>query len=387
MQLKIPNLKLYRNLASGQVWAPRWEPGPGLRRKGWKGQDLKSQTGEWLGLDEAVARARALNAEVAAWRTAGAVRRRPPPSRKPARTCRHLIEHWQATPEYQALAASTRADYASKASIWLAEFGDRAVAAIGAKVLRNYWRELHAARGHAMANGVLAVVRAALTHARQEEWIDANPAFGLKLKTVAPRCVVFAPAEIERLIAAAERLRLPSVADAIVIALHTGQRQGDVLALELPQAVAGRTVFRQSKTGARVSVPHTPELERRLEAVRARRAAGTIVDLALARRVVLDEAGRPYTRESFGRAWRQVRAAAAADMPAIAGKLFLDLRDTAVTRLALAGCTVPEIRAVTGHTLATVHDVLAHYLALDDALAASGIDRLKAWMTEEGIAI
>ena len=27
---------------------PRWEPGPTLRAKGWKGRDLKSEQGEWL---------------------------------------------------------------------------------------------------------------------------------------------------------------------------------------------------------------------------------------------------------------------------------------------------------------------------------------------------
>jgi hypothetical protein len=74
-------------------------------------------------------------------------------------------------------------------------------------------------------------------------------------------------------------------------------------------------------------------------------------------------------------------------VPGLAGKWFLDLRDTAVTRLALAGCTVAEIRAITGHTLETVHQVLKHYLALDDAMARAGIERLVTWLKEQGIAI
>ena len=61
-------------------------------------------------------------------------------------------------------------------------------------------------------------------------------------------------------------------------------------------------------------------------------------------------------------------------------KQFPDLRDTAVARLALAGCTVAEIRAITGHTLETVHKVLKHYLALDDRMADAGIAKLKNWM-------
>jgi integrase len=42
---------------------------------------------------------------------------------------------------------------------------------------------------------------------------------------------------------------------------------------------------------------------------------------------------------------------------------FHDLRATAVTRLAIAGCTVPEVSAITGHSLQDVEAILrAHYL-------------------------
>jgi len=42
---------------------------------------------------------------------------------------------------------------------------------------------------------------------------------------------------------------------------------------------------------------------------------------------------------------------------------FHDLRGTAVTRLVLSNCTVPEIAAITGHSLETVQQILdAHYL-------------------------
>ena len=52
-------------------------------------------------------------------------------------------------------------------------------------------------------------------------------------------------------------------------------------------------------------------------------------------------------------------------------------RDTAATRLALAGCTVAEIRAITGHTLKTEHNALKHDLALDDRMADAGVAQLK----------
>ena len=58
---------------------------------------------------------------------------------------------------------------------------------------------------------------------------------------------------------------------------------------------------------------------------------------------------------------------------------FHDLRGTAVTRLALSNCSVPEIPAITGHTIATVEQILdAHYLGGRVELAESAIKKLSA---------
>jgi hypothetical protein len=367
---------------------PRWEPGPGLRAAGHSGVDLKDSSGVWLPYAAAIARVQEMNAEVAARRTAGGPSRR---ARRPMRHAQDCLALWQAlkaSPRWPRLAARTRDDYDSKAGHWLAAHGDVPVPALRNHDLYRFWERCVTERGHAMANGILAVARLALSYAVRIGWITVNPARGLGLDGVAPRCVVWSPSEVEAVLAAADRLGLTPVGDAVVIALHTGQRQGDVLALETPQIVAGRALFRQSKRGARVAVPLTPQLEARLAAIRERRRLpGPIVPFYAETRLVLSTRGEPYSSEGFGRDWRKVRAEAAIAVPGCADKLFLDLRDTAVTRLALAGCTVPEIRAITGHSMQTVHSVLAHYLALDDRMATSAIDRLRAWMTEEGIAI
>jgi hypothetical protein len=57
---------------------------------------------------------------------------------------------------------------------------------------------------------------------------------------------------------------------------------------------------------------------------------------------------------------------------------FNDLRGTAVTRLALVGCTEAEIAAITGHSMRDVRSILdAHYLHRDPALAESAIRKLE----------
>lgn len=377
---------------------PRWEPGPTLRRQGFKGRDLRDESGGWLDFGNALKAASAINDEVAAWRRTGVRGDAKKKRVVPARSCQALYDLYTGgeeektpSPKWARLRPSTKVEYKSKLRTFLAEFGDKPVAAIETAHLYRWWEELHETRGHSAANGTIRVVSALLAHARRIGWRRDNPASELGMDGVAPRVVTWTPSEIAHLVKTADEMGQAAIGDAIVIALHTGQRRGDVLALELPQVVNGRAVFRQLKTGSRVSVPHTPQLQERLEAIRRRRALSgtTVVDLELARRVVLDDKGRAFDgdagKERFGVYFAAVRAEAAKAMPAIAAKQFLDLRDTAVTRLALAECTVPEIRAITGHKLATVHQVLAHYLANDDRMADTAIEKLTAWIKAEGI--
>lgn len=373
----------YLKLRDGR---PRWEPGPRLRPQ-FRGTDLKDASGAWLGLEAAIAAAERLNREVAEWRRTGRVRRVDPvPPRRPARTFAALWDAYIKSPEYKAKAPRTRADYASKMRIFLDAFGDIPVHHIRRADLRRYWELAFKERGHAMANGLIAVAKLVLSYGELLEWIERNPAARLKLLGVPPRIVVFTDAEIEALIEAGDAIGHPEVADAVIVALHSGQRQGDVLALERLAIEDGRIAFKIRKTGARVRVPLTPQLAERLEVIAARHRAGAVVDLTAARRVVQWRGG-PYTPGWFGKHWRVVRQAASARAPGLIKKKFMDLRDTAITRLALASCTVAEIRAITGHSLETVHTVLKHYLALDDRMAESAIRKLRSYMEAEGIAV
>jgi integrase len=90
--------------------------------------------------------------------------------------------------------------------------------------------------------------------------------------------------------------------------------------------------------------------------------------------VLVNSEGRPWTSDGFRASWRKACAAAR-----VVGVTFHDLRGTAVTRLALAGCTDAEIATLTGHSLKDVHAILdAHYLSRDPALAESAIRKLES---------
>src|SRR5262249_32575394 len=157
-----------------------------------------------------------------------------------------------------------------------------------------------------------------------------NPASSLGLEIVPPRIVVWTPAEVARMIELADAMGVPSVGDAVIVALHTGQRQGDVLTLEMPQIDGGTAKFAPSKTfgrgGSRSAVPLTPQLAQRIAAIRERRAAARVAELGTRDLVILSErTGQPYDRNSFGKAFRPVREAAARDFPGLQDKWFLDL--------------------------------------------------------------
>lgn len=386
MSSDIPYLKLFRSVGTKAVYQPRWEPGPKLRGANLKGRALKDNAGQWLQPDAARAEAERLNAEAARIIASGK-RQRPQGPRRHPRSVEALWETYKASPKWAAKADATKADYEAKARFLLAEFGEVPVAAIEHSHLYSWWETLHASRSHAMANGVLAVTRLLLSYAVKRGWRRDNPALKLGLESLSPRVVVWLPAETEAFVAAADRLGKHGVADAFVLALHTSQRLADVLALAEHRCEGEKVRFLQSKTGARVTVPLTDQLSCRLAEIRRRPNAAGVVEIGRAGPLVRRPDGSEYDRFSFNKDFRTVRDEVE-ELHADAGdKEFRDLRDTAITRLCEARCEVYEIAAISGHSINTIHQVLRHYVVLSEAMAISGIDRLKTYMHEQGIAI
>jgi integrase len=142
---------------------------------------------------------------------------------------------------------------------------------------------------------------------------------------------------------------------AMLLALWTGQRQGDLLRLTW-KAYDGRYIrLRQSKArrgkGRRVTIPVGPPLKAVLDAALNERNRSAVTILTNSR-------GAPWTEDGFRTSWdKAFRKTSLKDLH------FHDLRGTAVTRLALSNCSVPEIASITGHSMTTVQQILdAHYL-------------------------
>jgi integrase len=149
---------------------------------------------------------------------------------------------------------------------------------------------------------------------------------------------------------------------ALLLALETGQRQGDLLALPWSSFDGQWIRLKQSKSGRRVEIPVT----RRLRAVLENTPKTSLV-------ILTNSYGRPWVQRSFQGAWSKASRKAG-----IKGHLtFHDLRGTAVTRLSEAECTPQEIATITGHSLRDVGVILDKYSARTNKIALAAIAKLE----------
>jgi integrase len=154
---------------------------------------------------------------------------------------------------------------------------------------------------------------------------------------------------------------------ALQLALWPGQRQGDLLRLTWADYDGTHLRLRQGKGKKRVPIPVGEPLRIALDASKAAGRSSTAI--------LVNTRGEPWTEDGFRTSWGNAfnKSGITED------RHFHDLRGTAVTRLALAGCTVPQIAALTGHSLKDVEAILnAHYLGGTLELAEAAITKLNA---------
>ena len=203
-----------------------------------------------------------------------------------------------------------------------------------------------------------------LQFAVDEGYLEINPATKLKLRKTSARTAVWTAQDVDRFCATAINANRASVALAVRLAVNLGQREGDVLRLTWAQHDANGFKIRQGKTGAHIQVPVTAELATALSTT-----TKTSTNI-----VVSEITKRPYKADNFRAVFADIRERAG-----IAGVQFLDLRRTAVVRLAEAGCTVPEIAAITGHSIDTTQKILEVYLPRTSTMAKHAIAKLESY--------
>jgi integrase len=280
----------------------------------------------------------------------------------PAGVLFSILHRYQDSEEFLGLAARTRHDYVAKIKMIERKFGDFPLAALSDRRARSIfleWRDTLARRSRRQADYAWTVLARVLSWALNRRLIDQNPCEkgGRLYRGSRAEKIWTADDEAAFLARAPAHLHLP-----LLLALWTGQRQGDLLRLVWSAYDGARIRLRQSKNGSRVVIPVGAPLKVALDAT---------VKRNLFILTTLD--GKPWTADGFRSSWRKACAVAG-----VSGVTFHDLRGTAVTRLAVAGCTEAEIASITGHTLRDVRSILdSHYLHRDPALAESAIRKLE----------
>lgn len=154
---------------------------------------------------------------------------------------------------------------------------------------------------------------------------------------------------------------------ALIIALHTGQRQGDILRLPWSSYDGEMITIRQGKAqrngviAAPITILCTETLRQMLDQIPRTSPL-----------ILATKTGRAFKKRYFAAEWKSAMIKAGID-----GLHFHDLRGTAITMLSEAGNTVPQIASVTGHSLKTVNSILEKYLARTRHLSDAAISNFE----------
>ena len=243
-----------------------------------------------------------------------------------------LIGRYRASPEFKRLAPSTQATYGVYLDLIERCTPETDVASIDVAWLYEV-RDIMAETPRA-ADAALDVFSILLSFAVARGWRPDNPARHVKRLRMGKSYEPWPDEALDRFRTGANRRMVWG----LEVALYTGQRLGDVLAMQWGHIDDGLIAVAQAKTGARLHIPIHPDLADVLD--RIPRVGVTIVHR---------EDGRAYTPSGFSAIFRREQKRLG-----ITGLVFHGLRATAAARLAEAGCTDREIMAILGHRTANM---------------------------------
>lgn len=255
----------------------------------------------------------------------------------------------------------TATDYFRYLKLIEAEFGDMPITALSDPEARGEfkaWRDSFTATPR-KADYAWTVLARVFSVAKDRGHITINPCErGGRLYDGERSDRIWTDADIGKLLSIAPA----RIKNALMLALWTGQRQGDLLRLPWSAYDGSHLKLRQGKGKRRLKIPAGPTLSAHLDGMR--RVSPVILT---------NSYDAPWTSDGFRTSWGK-----ACDKAGIAELTFHDLRGSAVTRLAVAGCSVPEIASLTGHSLKDVEDILdKHYLSRDQVMAENAIRKLE----------
>ena len=209
-----------------------------------------------------------------------------------------LVTGFIESPEFQKLAEKTRKDYRRYLDNLRDEFGSLPIDALSDRRIRQDffdWRDQYAATPRT-ADYAWSILRRVLSWAYDRGKIEINHAINPGRLYDSDRSdLIWLPEHISAFCkVASDELKL-----ALVLAISTGQRQGDLLKMTWGQYDGAWINHRQSKGKRRVSVPIHKDLKKVLDHVPRRSTL-----------ILTTPTGLPWKSDWFRNRWRQASVAA-----------------------------------------------------------------------------
>ena len=255
----------------------------------------------------------------------------------PSDTVSGLVRRYRGSVEFSRLRPLTRRDYFKQLDRIELKFGKLSLRAMSDRSIAEHiyaWRDELAASPR-RADYAIQVLKLLLSWGVKRGFVETNRAIGVeRLYRADRREKSWSPEQIDTLLqSAAEPL-----GRALLLALETGQRQGDLLTLPWSSLKHDVIELRQSKTRQPVAIPVSPTLKTCLENAPKGRATT----------ILTRGDGLPWDPKGngFRAAWRD-----ACKKAGVVGVTFHDLRGTFVTRRLAEGWTTLEVAVCTGHSL------------------------------------
>ena len=258
-----------------------------------------------------------------------------PKNRRPADTVATLADTYSGSPEFDNLAHETRRVYLGILKrIQSHKIGTMPLeAADDPRSRRHFMRWRNEMRSTPRrADLSMAVLKRLFSFGIDQGLMSYNPVSAVGRLSKGTRAeIVWTDDQIDLALGG-----FPTIlAQAVALALWTGQRKADILGLRWKDIDGEYIRITQSKTGAKVSIYLTHRLRSILDAIEK---VGPLV--------LTNSLGRPWTSSGFDSSWKKAMASAA-----ITGVTFNDLRGTAENRLRESGCTEAECYSITGRQM------------------------------------
>lgn len=250
-----------------------------------------------------------------------------------------LIAAYQKSPQFSCLAASTQRNYRRYHEIIRASWGHLDVGEVEPRhvlELQDAYQEQAPT-----ANALIRALSALLHWSVPRGYRSGNPCREVELL---PTGDGWAPWPWE-MIELVEKVGPAWMWQATALALYTGQRQGDVLAMRWPKVRNGLIEVKQEKTGRELIIP----AHQKLLSVLAEADKSSV-------QILTNTRGCPWTPGGFRTSWGNALVGPLAVIRE-KGLVFHGLRKSAVVMLLEAGCTDAEVASITGQS----RQMVVHY--------------------------